>query len=175
LISDIENIMPTTVVDYSSLAFGATFGKSSGAGPGSVAFVERDVTVSLDNFVSTAFTTFAGVRVESTAMGLFLSVNNIALVFDFTKVGFRVRRVFFEAFSDLGGIENFSVNGGPRSICELTKIPPNPAAGVYAQVTSYSIAGGVAGAVALEGDIRSMLIAGQELSLGRLLLSGEAE
>lgn len=54
-------------------------------------------------------------------------LTNVTLGFDFRRVGFTPQKVTFE-FADMGGFENFSVNGSPAPIYagELTSAPCPP-------------------------------------------------
>lgn len=90
--------------------------------------------------------------------------NNISYVFDFSGLAWRPSSVDF-TFLDMGGLENFAVNGSAPHIGELTAAPASIGG---AAVTSVSnpVQGGRSGAVSILGPaIGSVLVGGQELWL----------
>ena len=94
--------------------------------------------------------------------GQTINTNNINLEFDFTNTGFPVSRVEFE-YLDMGGFENFSVNGQPVPVYagELSGLP-SPIAGINITVTSVNVPGGKSGRVVLTGPVQKLRVGGQE-------------
>jgi hypothetical protein len=99
-----------------------------------------------------------------------LSMNNIALLFDFSNADFDVDFVSLE-FQEFGGVSNFAVNGivNEYPLIDgsggLSLIPPNVAPGVTAVVNEDTII--------LMGSIDSFLIGGQELGIDNVIVVPE--
>jgi hypothetical protein len=97
--------------------------------------------------------------------GQSLRLNNINLLFDFTHLGFTVRKVTF-AYLDLGGYENLAINGGGVYIGELSAAPP-VMTGTNVSVTSMPVPPpiiGKKGNVSVTGaNVKSVMVGGQEL------------
>lgn len=154
------------------------FGQRSGHEPGSVAFTQGDVKVTLEPFQyfngSTDFwnatvyeTLFSGFEL---ADGKSLFVSNINLHFDFTALEKPVRRICM-AYFDGGGEENISVNGSPIFVLNhLGEAPQEIAPGVRLSIEppvgdNQFLSTGM---LCLEGDIKTLLIGGQEFGLDNI-------
>lgn len=154
------------------------FGQRSGDEPGSLAFTQGSVKVTLEAFqYFDGSTDFWNATVYEALFGNFnnsegksLFVSNINLVFDFTQAEQPVRQVCL-AYFDGGGEENISVNGVPiRVLNHLGEAPRQIAPGVTLSLqppvgdnefTSTGI-------LCFEGDIKTLLIGGQEFGIDNI-------
>jgi len=89
------------------------------------------------------------------------ALTNLTLGFDFRNVGFTPQKVTFE-FADMGGFENFSVNGSPVPVYvgELTSAPCPP--GV---TCTFDVEPDGRGIATLVGPVTELRVGGQELFL----------
>lgn len=155
-------------VDFESQTLGKEYGDGFNA-VGEVVFAESGIPVAVEYFYWNTGGTF-GVCEIYNAMpdfgdGQIMGMNNINLKFDFTQLGFQVSEVTFE-YADQGGHENFSVNGGPVYVGELTAAPSPP--GITMSVTTTSFSGGEKGLVSLMGPVDTLLVGGQEFRLDNI-------
>jgi len=156
---------------------GTTYGAPVAQPPGAVALIENGIIVRVYNFQSIAGPlVFNRAYIDNAPFpfgsGQSIRTNNINLHFDFTALGFRVSRVKL-AFLDLGGYENFAVNGSPIKVGELTALPP-ALAGVGIAVSSSPLPpplSGKTGSVTLTGQVQTLLIGGQELWIDEVCAS----
>lgn len=150
-------------VTFDSLTTGTRWGGKLGDAPGDTIFVEDGISVSVENFVFGADDLFFQAEVGGRNAASFpspaLSIDNIAVAFDLSGLGFSVTEVTLE-YADLGGLTNLSVNGG-------TVLQSDPLADLGGPVGSGISA-------AFEGDnllrlsgglISSVQIGGQELAI----------
>jgi len=97
--------------------------------------------------------------------GQSLRTNNINLLFDFTRLGFIVKKVTF-SFLDLGGHENLAPNPGGIYVGELSSAPP-VINGANVTVTSTTLPPPISGkkgqVVITASNIKSVMVGGQEL------------
>jgi hypothetical protein len=159
-------------VTHEPLVVGDCFGTCAGHSPGDLAFSEDSIDTYLDKITyAGGGTGFNEARVDPTFAGFgdgnILQVNNIAIIWDLRRIDCPYKEVTFE-FKDLGGTENFQVNGETLYIGELfTDVPPNPATDV-----TFSVSGSPDDAVVtLVGPIESILVAGQELWVDNLCVT----
>ncbi|MFV9677942.1 MAG: CARDB domain-containing protein [Methanosarcinales archaeon] len=147
---------------------GTQYGSPAGNVPGDVVLlVPNGIQMSVYDFRWTGGGgTFNKARIEMPphpfGTGQTINTNNINLEFDFTGIGFPVSKVEFQ-YLDLGGFENFSINGQPVPVYagELSGVP-SPIAGVNVTVTSVPVPGGKIGTVVLTGSVHNLRIGGQE-------------
>ena len=154
------------------------FGARSGDEPGSVAFTQGDVKVTLEPFqYFDGSTDFWNATVYETlfsdfelADGKSLFVSNINLKFDFTALEKPVRKICM-AYFDGGGEENISVNGSPIFVLNhFGEAPQEIAPGVTLTIeppvgNNQFLSTGM---ICLEGDIKTLLIGGQEFGLDNI-------
>lgn len=155
-------------VTLEGIPVGTQYGQAVGQTPGNLAFTQNNVKVFVQKFeYVNGGGTFNSAKIEVPPRGFSwgnsIRSNNINLVFDFSAGGIKVRKVSFK-FLDLGGFENFSVNGSPLYKGELTSLPAF-VNGVRVQVSKTLIKGGKKGSVELTGKITRFTIGGQELWL----------
>jgi hypothetical protein len=152
------------------LAAGTSYGGAAQP-PGTVVLNSAIGAMSVENFrQASGASTFNQARVVAATGGApgnqVLNVNNIALRF---ALGAPAREVRFD-YVDLGGVENFSVNGAPVTVGNLDALP-TVVNGVSVAVLTTPIlnAGGVqigrAGQVRMSGSINEFVIGGQEFFL----------
>lgn len=152
------------------LAAGTTYGGAAQT-PGTVVLGSAVGAMSVENFRQASGTTsFNQARVVAATGGApgnqVLNVNNIALRF---ALAAPAREVRFD-YVDLGGVENFSVNGAAVTVGNLDALP-TVVNGVSVAVLTTPIlnAGGVpigrAGQVRLSGTINEFVVGGQEFFL----------
>ncbi len=120
---------------------GTTYGAPVGQVSGDLAFVSNGISGYVYKFSQvsgTAFNrAFINVAPVSFSPGQSLRTNNIDLQFDFSGVGFSVKRVTL-VYLDLGGYENLAVNGSGVYVGELTAAPAI-LGGVHVAVTSTPV------------------------------------
>jgi len=164
-------IVGCTCVDFDPpLQLGASYGGPPyGQVPGSVIFTKNGISVSVRKFF-TPSTHFGVARIEKRP-GLFgnsqvVRSNNIGLGFDFSGVGFTPSVVSY-GFVDMGGIENISVNSSAPFVGRLSSFPPSigPA---NISVSKTQIPGGSRGSVTLYGQVKRLVVGGQELWIDRV-------
>ncbi len=164
-------------VEMEELAVGTIYGAGSGMMPGDVAFVEDDVTVTLDSFQYFDSTyAFLNATIEDGVFGPpdnpltgnYVFVSNINMIFDFTGLTEPVTTVSF-GFVDGGGMENFSINGGELfTLNNLFELPLQSIPGFDVQVLPAPAASNVSGYVIITGPVETLLIGGQELALDNI-------
>ncbi len=160
-------------MDFEPVAVGTSFGQEFGDIPGPVVLTQDGIRMSVETFFFTDQNFQGFVRAEVVAPNAmrfptrWLSMDNINAQFDLTQLGFNVNQVSVE-FLELGGLDNFSINGG--SIIELPGLASLPAN-----------VGGVALAfqeldpvthrtrLTLTGDVDRFLIGGQELGVDTIV------
>lgn len=150
-----------------AVAGNSVFGAPTHA-PGDRVIATPGLAMHLQNFLQpSGNTSFNRAVVDAARHGMgsgaALGVNNITL--DFQVTGTVAYARF--AYADLGGVENFSVNGSPVAVAELDTTPAM-VGGVTVSVSHTAIvnAAGVTigkrGVVALRGPIRRFAVGGQE-------------
>ena len=153
-----------TTVEFQSVPIGTKYGGGFLNVPGQVVLTEpaqNGIDMSVEPFYYQQFNGFFQAEVVGPSNDHQLAIDNISILFDLTNVGFNVTSLTLE-YVELGGNDNFAVNGGSiLQLAELTDIPPNVALGVTALV------GG--GHITLTGKIDSVLIGGQELTIDTIV------
>jgi hypothetical protein len=155
----------TAVVDFESLAVGTMFGGSFGDAPGDVVFTEDGIDVSVE---TNLFGSFSQVTIGGFTDASFpttpATMSNINFKFDFSNLGFDVKKVTFE-YVDFGGEENLGVNG---TVVELPVLTDAPAmlGGASVFVTPDN---GVPGTVTILGMINSITVGGQEFGMDNVV------
>lgn len=151
-------------VDFQSVALGTRYGGDFNNVPSQVVLtepVQNGIDMSVEQFFFQQFTGFFQAEVVGPSNDHQLAIDNVSVLFDLTNVGFNVTLLSLE-YLELGGNDNFSVNGGPiLQLAELSDIPPNVAPGVTALVDG--------GLITLTGKIDSVLIGGQELTIDTIV------
>jgi hypothetical protein len=159
--------------DFEDVPLGTQYGPASGASPGDVVFSGPGTQVSLQEIIyPDGSTGFLNAEIYGDGLGWldnqFILLGNNSLVFDFAGIPGGVTQVCFDYF-DGGGNENFSVNGSPVAILDFfSEIGQLSIPGIEIDVT---VAGNTfleQGQVCISGDIRSLLIGGQEFGLDNL-------
>ncbi len=153
-----------TTMDFQSVALGTSYGDDFSNVPGQVVLTEpaqSGIDMSVEQFYLPRFTGFFQAQVVGPSNDHELAIDNISVLFDLTNVGFNVTTLTLE-YLELGGDDNFAVNGGSiLQLAELADIPPNVAPGVTALVDG--------GLITLTGKIDSVLIGGQELTIDTIV------
>lgn len=148
-------------VDFESLTVGDEYGDGINT-IGEVIFTENDIPVSVEYFEWNPGGTFGTATVQNASgsfgTGKVMWTNNINLMFDFTSVGYTVTKVNFE-YADYGGFENFSVNGHPIYVGELSSIPSFPDVSISHTTTSTG------GIITIYGEIQTLIVGGQEFQI----------
>ncbi len=150
-------------VNFETLSVGQTFGSPTNS-PGTVLFSQDGINVTGQTFHTGTFSDFFRAQINGPGTDSFatkhVAFNNINFGFDLSGVG-PVNSVSID-YHEFGGVNNFSVNGGPiLELPAMTAIPANVAPGVTATVDSDSIL--------LSGVITSFLIGGQELAVDNVV------
>ena len=149
------------IMDFQSVPVGTKYGGDVGNVAGQVVLTQDGITMSVEQFHLNQFTGFFQAEVTGPSNDHQLAIDNISVLFDLANVGFNVTSLTLE-YVELGGNDNFAVNGGSiLQLAELTDIPSNVAPGVTALVD--------AGLIALTGKIDSVLIGGQELTIDSIV------
>ena len=151
-------------VEFESVPVGTKYGDDFGNVPGQVVLTEpaqNGIDMSVEQFFFQQFTGFFQAEVVGPANDHALAIDNISVLFDLTNVGFNVTSLTLE-YLELGGNDNFAVNGGSiLQLADLTDIPANVAPGVTALVDG--------GLITLTGKIDTVLIGGQELTVDTIV------
>lgn len=169
-------ISSAATVTFETVPAGTRFGQQFGSTPGQVVneLTQDGIQVSFETFSISAqnFTAFVRAETGGAFAPIFptapLEMDNINVQFDFTQVGFNVSRVSLE-YLELGGLDNFSVNGGTRfEISPLATLPTGVAPGVtLLNEVLDSLTG--RSRITLLGDVDSVLIGGQELVVDTII------
>ena len=151
-------------MDFQSVAIGTRYGGDLQNVPGQVVLSEpapNGIDMSVERFFFQQFAGFYQAEVVGSSNDHKLAIDNVSVLFDLTNVGFNVTSLTLE-YLELGGNDNFAVNGGTiLQLAELTDIPFNIAPGVTALVDG--------GLITLTGKIDSVLIGGQELTIDTIV------
>ncbi len=154
------------LVHHESQLLGQCYGPCSGHVPGDLWFAENGIRVFGERFDTGSGVAFNQATIDLAFSGFgdahVMALNNISARYGMGAIPCDVEKVTFE-FIDLGGIENFRVNGGTLYVGDIdVVVPPNPAPGVTFSITTVAVPGGIRGEVTLEGPIQSFLVGGQE-------------
>jgi PEP-CTERM motif len=158
-------ISMATTLDFQAVALGTKYGEAPLLNfPGQVVLTEpaqNGIDMSVEQFFFQQYVGFFQAEVVGSSNNHQLAIDNISVLFDLTNVGFNVTSLTLQ-YSELGGEDNFAVNGGSiRQLARLTNIPANVAPGVTALVDG--------GLITLTGKIDSVLIGGQELTVDTIV------
>ncbi len=164
-------------VEMEELEVGTVFGVASGMQAGDVAFVEDDVSVSVDSFMYfNGDMAFLNATIDDGSFGPpgnpltgnYAFVSNINLVFDFTGLAEPVTSVSF-GFVDGGGEENFAINDGELFVLNnFYELPLQNIPGFTIHVLPAPDVSDVSGYVIIEGHVETLTIGGQELGLDNI-------
>ena len=156
-ICSISPVGLAATMEFESVPVGTKYGADFGNVPGQVVLTENGIKMSVENFFFQQFTGFFKAEVAGPANDHELAIDNISVLFDVTALPFNVTS-FTLRYNELGGEDNFAVNGGSiLQLAQLTNIPINVAPGVTALVDG--------GLIRLTGDVDRVRIGGQELSV----------
>lgn len=161
-------------MEFESVPLGNTWGGPDLAhnAPGDVVLIENGIEMSVEWFYLNQFSGFYWAEVVGPENDHQLAIDNISVMFDLTNVGFNVTSLTIE-YLELGGSDNFAVNGG--SILQPSKLIDLPA----------GVAGGVTLSqleldphthrtrITLTGDVDNFLIGGQELIIDSIIVVPE--
>lgn len=148
-------------MDFQTVVVGTKYGDDFGHFPGQVVLTEDGIKMSVEQFQLNQFIGFFLAEVTGPANDHELAIDNINVLFDLTGLPFNVTSLTLQ-YLELGGEDNFAVNGGPiLQLAQLTDIPANVAPGVTALVDG--------GLIRLTGDVDSVLIGGQELTIDTIV------
>ncbi|MCP4547448.1 MAG: T9SS type A sorting domain-containing protein [bacterium] len=167
-----EELICDHLMTYEPLAVGTMFGAPVGTTPGNIVYVEDAILMGTDVITygtgGTAYS-FAEVVTSPTACldDNVLNLNNIAAYFDLGAMDAPIQAVIFD-YIDFGGLENLRVNNGALYIGDLHNAPVNIAPGITCQVTTIPDGGGLCGQVILTGDVKYLLVAGQEFFIDNI-------
>jgi hypothetical protein len=158
-------------VAFSGPGAGTSFGAWSTTPPGSAAWTENGIPVSLESFRQrSGDEAYNLMRTEYPPAGFALSggttgrANNVNAGFDFGRLPFVARTVRFH-FLHHGGTENLSVNGSPVFVGELTSAPSSLGGRTVTSVSS-PMRGGAQGTITVSGGaIGTVMVGGEELWL----------
>jgi len=150
-------------MEFESVPLGTKYGgpDQTHNAPNEVVLIENGIKMSVEWFHLNQFTGFYWAEVVGPANDHQLAIDNISVMFDLTHLGFNVTSLTLE-YLELGGSDNFAVNGGSiLELAQLTDIPANIAPGVTALVDG--------GLIRLTGKVDSVLIGGQELTIDTIV------
>ena len=164
-------------VQMEDLQVGTVYGSGAGMMPGDLAFVEDDVSVTVDSFQYFNGTSgFLNATVEdgnfgppdNPLTGNYLFVSNINLTFDFTGLTEPVTSVAF-GFVDGGGEENFAINDGEVFVLNsFFELPLQSIPGFDVMVFPAPDPSDNSGYVIISGPVETLTIGGQELGLDNI-------
>ena len=130
--------------------------------PGDLVHTESGIRVMVDRHQWTSGSSaFNLAQVESgwAPRGNHVHTNNMNLTFDFGELGTGKKEITLR-FRDMGGAENFSVNGGPVTRGELSS---GSEAGIVWTVVSTPVPGGREGTIEITGPVNVVQVGGQNL------------
>jgi len=156
-------------VDFESLVPNTTYGVGVNQ-PGDGIFSENGIAVSIERSLFNVFETatvdgWASREFPTTSM----TIGNVNLRFDLTRLGFAAQIVSFE-YTDLGGDEELGINGSVFRFDTFRDAEPS-LNGVNVTVTETPALGGIKGTVTLEGSLNSVTIGGQEFAMDNFVVA----
>lgn len=168
------SVCAAATFDFENVPVGTRYGQQFGNTPGQVVLTQDGIRMSVENFFFTSqnFVGFARAEVGGSVDPFFptrpIELDNINVRFDFTQLAFNVNRVSLE-YLELGGLDNFSVNGQPIiETAPLNLLPSNVAPGVTLLNELLDASTGRS-RITLTGDIDSVLIGGQEFGVDTII------
>jgi len=167
------SVCAAATLDFGGLSSGTRFGRFSGNTPGEVVYSQDNIHMSVENFFFSTTIAFVDGEVGGRGSEAFfptppLFLDNLNTRFDFTQLGFTADRVSFD-YLELGGLDNFAVNGRPIiEIQQLNNLPTVVAPGVTL-VNELLDASSGRSRITLTGEIESLLIGGQELAINTIV------
>jgi len=145
--------------------------------PGDVIIVEDGIEVSVVDFFWDPTTThFGNCKIVDPFPGFgdgpLMSVNNINLLFNFNPIA--PSSLISLEFADFGGFENLEINGHQIFIDELSwNLPGNPAPDITLfYSTNLTTQGFLRTKLLIYGDVRTLLIGGQEFFIDNICSHG---
>jgi len=158
-------------VSHQTQPVGRSWGAATNS-PGDLMFIEDGIPVYIDEIDWGTGTGFNFCEIQAPGIPGFgfdrvMNINNVSNVYRTAALGIVVQSVSFE-YVDYGGLENLQVNGTMLHIGEMTTFPLAIAPGVAFNVSTFPIPGGVRGEVTLTGDVRLLLVAGQEFMIDNI-------
>ncbi len=153
------------VMDFETVSVGTKYGAEYGQMPGQEVLTQNGIDMSIEQFRLGSFVGFIRAEIGGRYAGSFpstpLDIDNIAVRFDFSGVGFPVSQVSLD-FQEFGGADNFEVNGSfKHHLNQLADLPTQVAPGVTATVIGDEIR--------LVGPISNFQIGGQELAIDNVV------
>ena len=169
------SVCAAAVFDFENVPVGTRYGQQFGSTPGQVVLTQDGISMSVESFFFTSqnFVGFARGEVGGNVDPLFptrpLELDNMNVRFDFTQVGFDVTQVSLE-YIELGGLDNFSVNGLPIiETSPLSDLPSNIAGGGVSLLNELLDPSTGRSRITLFGDIDSVLVGGQEFGVDTII------
>jgi hypothetical protein len=166
------SICAAATMDFEPLAVGTSFGQSAGDLPGDTVFTQDGIDMSVETFFFTGQPNDF-FRAEIVGSNEFFSTKHVETVginlgFDLTQLGFDVNLVSVE-YVELGGLNNFSVNGEPIiQITPLSDLQAAIAPGVTLALEVLDVNTGRT-RITLTGNVDNFLIGGQELAVDTIV------
>lgn len=154
-------ISPAATLEFESVPVGTKYGADFGNFPGQLVLTENGIKLSVEQFFLPGFTGFFEAEVTGPTNDHELAIDNISMLVDLTALPFDVTSLTLH-YSEMGGQDNFAVNGGSiLELAQFTDIPSNVAPGVTALVDG--------GLIHLTGNVDRVLIGGQELTIDTIV------
>jgi len=165
---------PSVCVDFEPpLNLGTQYGQPAGHNPGDVVFTTNNIPVTVENFDNTATNSVFNVAFidsppHTFGKGQTIRLNNISLMSDFSGLGFDPSKLTFD-FLDAGGTESLSDENGVLSFVGDFSSVPASIGGMSITVSatpiynSQNVIIAQKGTVTLTGNVKKLLIGGQEL------------
>lgn len=161
---------PLPCFDFESFPANTQLGPASGNSPGDVLFSEAGIEVSIHEILyPDGSAGFGNAMIYDASAGWldgqFLLMGNNSLQFDLSQAGGALNQLCFDFF-DGGGVENFAINGSSAAIVQnFSEIAGLSFPGVTVEVDLVGDSTLEWGSVCIAGDIRSLLIGGQEFGI----------
>ncbi len=157
-------------MEFESVPLGSRWGgpEQNFYAPGDVVHIENGIEMSVEWFYLNQFSGFFWAEVIGPQNDHQLALDNINVMFDLTNVGFDVTSLTVE-YMELGGGNNFAVNGGSiMQLSSLMDLPSNVAGGVT--ITQFELDPQTHRTqITLTGDLDNLLIGGQELIIDSIV------
>lgn len=155
------------LVRFNVPPLGTVFGAPVGQPPGTGVFVEGGIGVRTAQFMAGGVAAYNYARIEPAPAtpfgdGQVARMNNMNFRYIPIPPGGPYYSAIFE-FRDLGGVENFSINGAPLYVGDISLLP-SPYFAWSTGVSTAPVPGGVEGTVRLTGTtaLTEIMVGGQE-------------
>jgi hypothetical protein len=158
-------------IDFESVPPSTKYGPPALAA-GSVAFAESGVSFKVQKFtLPSGGSSYGEAKIETSAAGQMLELNNITLSADFSGLG--VTEITME-YRDQVGDKNLQVNGATlHKVAKLADLPATVSQGVHFSFTEYVLPGGpthgTRGKITLSGPITRLDLGGQEFFIDNIV------